>query len=301
MRKHLIVLCGPTGIGKTKISIEIARSLNCEIISADSRQLYKEMMIGTALPDPEELNLVQHYFVRSHSIHQNYNASMFEEEIITFLRSYFKDHTYILMVGGSGLYIDAVCHGIDELPAILPAIRSKWKQEYEKNGLPFLAEKVKSIDPDYFAIVDRNNPKRLLKALEVYEMTGKPYSSFLKRTSKKREFSIIKVGLNTGRNFLYQKINKRVDEMMQRGLLEEAKELFPHKHLTPLKTVGYKELFAYFEGLLSLEEAVEQIKNHSRSYARRQLTWFRKDKEITWFEPDEKDKIISFIHSKIKK
>lgn len=301
MQKHLIVICGPTGVGKTRMAIEVAKNLNCEIISADSRQIYKEMSIGTAIPTSAELNSVRHHFIQSHSIHQYYNASMFEEEVIAFLNNYYKKHNMVVLEGGSGLYIDAVCKGIDELPAILPEIRNQWRKLYEKNGLEFLQQKVTEIDPVYFEKVDKHNPKRLLKAIEVYEITGKPYSSFLNRVKKARSFTPCKAGLNTDRKILYQRINRRVDEMIENGLLEEAKQLYRYKQLTPLKTVGYKELFAYFEGLLTLEEAVEQIKNHSRAYARRQLTWFRKDKEITWFEPDEPDKIISFIHSKIKK
>jgi tRNA dimethylallyltransferase len=300
MQKHLIVLCGPTGIGKTKVAIEVSNNLDCEIISADSRQVFKEMHIGTAVPSTEELNSVKHHFIQSHSIHQYYNASMYEEEVIAFLSNYFEHNNMALLVGGSGLYIDAICKGIDELPTILPEIRDKWKQLHEEKGLEFIQEKVKTTDPDYYDVVDKKNPKRLLKAIEVYEMTGKPYSSFLLKEKKRRPFSICKIGLNTERKLLYEKINQRVDAMMQTGLLEEARILHPFKQLTPLKTVGYKELFAHFEGQLTLEEAVEQIKNHSRAYARRQLTWFRRDEEIEWFEPEDANQILSFIESNIK-
>jgi tRNA dimethylallyltransferase len=299
MQKHLIILCGPTGIGKTKVAIEVAKNLGCEIISADSRQLFKEMRIGTAVPARTELHTIQHHFIQSHSIHKYYNASMYEEEVIAFLTTYFEHHNKALLVGGSGLYIDAVCKGIDELPTILPDIREKWKKFYDEKGLEFIQEKVKEIDPDYYNVVDKKNPKRLIKAIEVNEMTGKSYSSFLTKTKKERTFCIVKIGLNTDREILYQKINRRVDVMMKKGLLKEAKKLHPFKQLTPLKTVGYKELFAHLEGQITLEEAVEQIKNHSRAYARRQLTWFRRDKEIEWFDPEEINQIISFTQSKI--
>jgi tRNA dimethylallyltransferase len=300
MQKHLIILCGPTGIGKTKVAIEVAKYLSCEIISADSRQVFKEMQIGTAVPSPTELETIRHHFIQSHSIHQYYNASMYEEEVIAFLTRYFEYNSKVLLAGGSGLYIDAVYKGIDELPTILSEIRVKWKNLYSVKGLKFIQEKVKKIDPDYFDKVDINNPKRLLKAIEVHEMTGKPYSSFLVKENKERTFHSLKIGLNTDRKFLYEKINQRVDAMMKAGLLEEARKLHPFKQLTPLKTVGYKELFAHFEGQLTLEEAVTQIKNHSRAYARRQLTWFRRDNNIEWFEPEDIHQIISFIESKIK-
>lgn len=299
MQKHLIILCGPTGIGKTKVAIEVAKNLGCEIISADSRQVFKEMQIGTAVPSPTELHTIQHHFIQSHSIHKYYNASMYEEEVIAFLTSYFEHHNTALLVGGSGLYIDAVCKGIDELPTILPDIREKWKKSYDEKGLEYIQGKVKEIDPGYYNAVDKKNPKRLIKAIEVHEMTGKPYSSFLTKEKKVRSFSTCKIGLNTDREILYERINRRVDVMMKKGLLKEAQKLHPFKQLTPLKTVGYQELFAHLEGQITLEEAVEQIKNHSRAYARRQLTWFRRDKEIEWFDPEEINQIISFIQSKI--
>jgi tRNA dimethylallyltransferase len=295
MQKLLVVICGPTGIGKTRVAIDVAKHFNSEIISADSRQVYKEMSIGTAVPSPDELNMVHHHFIHSHSIHQYYNASMFELEVLHFLEYYYQGHNQALMVGGSGLYIDAVCKGIDYLPAILPEVREKWKSIYNTQGIDFLQKKVEEVDPDYFQQVDKNNPKRLLKALEVYEMTGRAYSSFLTKSQKKRFFKTCKIGLNTDRETLYRAINKRVDGMMHAGLVDEANQLFEYRQLTQLKTVGYKELFAHFEGTLSLEEAVEQIKNHTRAYARRQLTWFRNDEEITWFEPDDTEKILRFI------
>lgn len=299
MHKHLIVICGPTGIGKTRVAIEVAGNLGCEIISADSRQIYKEMRLGTAVPSMKELKTIRHHFIQSHSIHRYYNASLFEQEVVDFLKKYYETHNTAVMAGGSGLYIDAVCTGIDELPTVMPAVREKWKKLYDEEGLDFLQRKVKEIDPAYYEKVDRNNPKRLLKAIEVNEMTGESYSSFLTSSKKKRSFTTCKIGLDTDRKELYEKINQRVDDMMANGLLEEAKTLHPFKHLTPLKTVGYKELFAYLEGQLPLNEAVAKIKNHTRAYARRQLTWFRRDKQVAWFEPDEIDRITSYIKLKI--
>lgn len=295
MQKSLIVLCGPTGIGKSKIAVEICKSLNCEIISADSRQLFKEMTIGTAIPSVSDLKAIPHHFIHSHSIHNYYNASLFEQEVLDFLNEYYHDKYTCLMVGGSGLYINAVCEGIDELPTIETGVRNKWQNIYIENGIKYLQEHLKNIDSSYYAKVDKANPKRLLKAIEIFEMTGKPYSSFLEKEKKPRQFDILKIGLNTERDKLYRMVNQRVDEMMENGLLDEAMSLHAFKELTPLKTVGYRELFEYFEGRTSLEEAVEQIKNHSRAYARRQLTWFRRDKDITWFKPDEPGYIISFI------
>jgi len=299
MEKFLIVICGPTGIGKTKIAIEIAKYLNCEIISADSRQVFKEMHIGTAIPSESELKSVPHHFIQSHSIHECFNASMFEQEVLGFLENYFAKNNVCLMVGGSGLYINAVCEGIDELPSIDINIRKKWQNLFEEKGLRSLQTHLQKIDPLYFEKVDKENPKRLLKAIEIFEMTGKPYSSFLEKEKKLRPFQILKLGLNTDRSRLYDKINERVDQMMNNGLLDEALSLHPYKNLTPLNTVGYKELFNSFEGKISTDEAQEQIKNHSRAYARRQLTWFRHDKSITWFEPKDIQTIKEFIRKSI--
>jgi tRNA dimethylallyltransferase len=294
-RKRLIVLCGPTGIGKTKIAVELAKSLACDIISADSRQLYKEMRIGTAVPSEKELLEVTHHFIQSHSIHDYYNASMFEMEVLNFLQHYFTRKNTIILSGGSGLYIKAVCEGIDELPAIDLNVRKKWQYLHSQKGLEYLQSFLKKNDPSYFQDVDKDNPKRLLKAIEIIEMTGKTYSSFLKKVKVPRPFQIVKIGLNTDRTILYNKINERVDRMMKEGLLEEAHSLYIYKNLTPLNTVGYKELFAYFDGRLSLEETTGQIKNHSRAYARRQLTWFRRDSTISWFEPEDLSGIKKYI------
>jgi tRNA dimethylallyltransferase len=292
---HLIVLCGPTGIGKTGVAISIAQHIHCDILSADSRQLFREMSIGTAVPSDQELQQVPHHFIRSHSIHQYFNASMYEQEVLDFLRTYFSSNNTIVMAGGSGLYIDAVCRGIDDLPTIRTEIRTKWRNIFETQGIGFLQSKVSEVDPEYYKQVDRQNHKRLLKAVEVYEQTGKPYSGFLKRSAKPRPFKIYKIGLNCSRKQLYSQINQRVDQMIEKGLLDEARALYDYRNLTPLKTVGYRELFEHFDGRLSRKEATEQIKNHTRAYARRQLTWFRRDKEIIWFEPEQLQEIIRHI------
>ena len=295
MQKYLVVICGPTGIGKTAVSVEVAKYFKTIIISADSRQIYKELSIGTALPSTEDLQAIKHLFVQTRSIHDYYNASMFEFDVIEALADNFNFHDIIIMTGGSGLYIDAVCKGIDDLPAIDPEARKKWTDKYNEGGLEFLQKMVKEIDPEYFKTMDSNNPKRLLKTIEVYEASGKPYSAFLTHEKKQRPFAVLKIGLNTLREELYIQINNRVDGMMEKGLLEEAEELYPYRHLTQLNTVGYKELFEHFDGKLSLDEAVEQIKNHSRAYARRQITWFNKDKSVQWFKPDETGHIIDHI------
>jgi tRNA dimethylallyltransferase len=299
LTKHLIVLCGPTGIGKSSVAINLAKDLKCDIISADSRQLFNEMSIGTAVPSKKELLTIPHHFIRSHSIHQYYNASIFEVEVLYFLDKYYKKNNTIIMVGGSGLYINAVCKGIDDLPTIDQKIREKWAIYFKEKGIDFLRQKVQEIDPEYLSETDQNNPKRLLKAIEVYEMTGKPYSSFLRYETKSRPFNIVKIGLNTQRERLYEQINQRVERMISDGLIEEAKTLIRYRHLTPLNTVGYKELFAFFDGEMTLEAAIEKIKDHTRAYARRQLTWFHRDKEIHWFEPENMPAIKSYIETSI--
>jgi tRNA dimethylallyltransferase len=300
MQPHLIVICGPTGIGKTPVAIEIASYFKTVIVSADSRQVFREMKIGTAAPTDNELSRVKHYFVQSRSIHEPYNASIYEKEVTLFLNEYFKDNSLVIMAGGSGMYIDAVCNGIDDLPNIEKHIRNKWLKITEEQGIGALQSKVQEIDPEYFDIVDKNNPKRLQKAIEVFEMTGKPYSSFLTNEKKERPFHVIKIALNTNREELYRRINQRVDKMIEHGLIDEAKTLYPYKNLLPLKTVGYSELFDYFDGNMTMEEAITKIKDHSRAYARRQITWFRRDKDTTWFEPSDINGIIHYIENEIK-
>lgn len=297
-KNTLIVIVGPTGIGKTNLGIYLAQKLDTEIISADSRQFYKELKIGTAVPTDDELKLVKHHFIANKSIHDYYNASSFEFEVIDLLATLFKEKKQIILLGGSGMYIDAVCRGIDDLPEIDMKIRNKLINKYEKEGIESLRFELKRLDPEYYAIADLKNHKRLLKALEISMMTGQPYSVFRKKITKKRDFSTIKIGLNMGRDALYQGINQRVDKMIGEGLVEEAREFHRYKSLNSLNTVGYKELFPYFENEYPLERAIELIKRNSRRYAKRQLSWFNRDKEINWFKPDEKEKIFNFVIEK---
>jgi len=298
-QKHLIVLTGPTGIGKTKTAIEIARRFSTEIVSADSRQMFRELKTGTAVPTKAELEAVKHHFIHSHSIFDNYSASCFETEALKLIEHLFQSYDNLLMAGGSMLYIDAVCKGIDQMPDADPELREKLKAQLKTEGLENLRRQLKKVDPDYYSKVDLKNPARIIHALEISLMTGKPYSSFLTTPNKKRPFSIIKIGLNCDRQELHRRINARVDKMIADGLVDEARELYKFKHLNALNTVGYRELFAHFDGEISKEKAVELIKRNSRRYARKQLTWFRKDDEITWFVPGQTNEIIEFIENKI--
>jgi len=300
MDKTLIVILGPTGIGKTALSLKIALKYNTEIISADSRQIFKELHIGTATPDSQQLHTVNHNFIQSHSIHDYYNASKYEIEVIDKLKQLFKIYNEVVMTGGSMLYIDAVCNGIDDLPPIDQKIRNEVIQRFEKEGLDSLRLELKKIDPVYYAKADLKNHKKIIHALEIFYMSGKKYSSFMTKIKKQRDFNIIKIGLNTDRAILHERINKRVDQMIADGLLDEARSVYQYKHLTTMNTVGYRELFDYFDNKTTLEKAVELIKRNSRRYARRQLTWFNKDKSITWFEPNEEDKIIEFVDNRLK-
>jgi tRNA dimethylallyltransferase len=300
MSKTLIIVLGPTAIGKSALSIQIAQHFNTEIISADSRQIYKELQIGTAVPSSQELHTVKHHLIQNHSIHDYYNASHFENEALEIINTIFSDKDKLVMVGGSMLYIDVACNGIDDLPTIDQEIRSKIIQRFEMNGLDSLRMELKKIDPEYYQLVDLKNHKRIMHALEIYYTTGRKYSSFRSNTKKKREFEIIKIGLNTARETVHSRINKRVDQMIDRGLIDEALSIYANKNLNSLNTVGYKELFDYFDNKLSKEEAIELIKRNTRRYARRQLTWFNKDKEINWFDINELDEIIPFIENKLK-
>ncbi len=286
---------GPTGVGKTDLSIEIASMLKSVIISADSRQIYKELSIGTAVPTPLQLAAAKHYCIQHTSIHQYYNASMFEFEVLDLLNELYKTLDTVVMTGGSMLYIDAVCKGIDDLPTIDMNIREKWLNVWHEKGLEYLQNEVKKIDPIFFEQTDIQNPKRMLKALEVFDMTGKPYSEFRTGTSKERNFEIVKLGLNRERDELYQRINQRVDLMMAQGLLNEVKPLLPFRHYNSLNTVGYKELFDFLEDKISLETAVELIKRDSRRYAKRQLSWFNRDADIRWFHPNDLHSIMETI------
>ncbi len=297
--KTLIVIVGPTGIGKTDLSIFLAQKLATEIISADSRQFFRELKIGTAVPDDEQLQAVKHHFIGNKSINDYYNASSFEFEVIDLLKKLFEVKNQVIMVGGSGMYVDAVCKGIDDLPEIDMEIRRQLIKKFETEGVESLRFELKRLDPDYYAVADLKNPKRLLKALEITLQTGQPYSTFRTQSIKKRDFKILKIGLNIEREKLYERIEERVDKMIENGLVDEAQLFLPFKHLNSLNTIGYKELFPYLEGAYPLERAVELIKRNSRRYAKRQLSWFNRDKEINWFRPDEGEKILEFINSYI--
>ena len=294
-QKHLVIIVGPTAVGKTPVAIALAKHFNTEIISADSRQIYREMKIGTAIPSAQQLAAVRHYFIGNRSVQEYYNASIFENEVIELLNRLFSQHDIVIMTGGSGMYVDAVCSGIDDFPTVNAVVRENLKSTFMQKGIEWLRSQVKESDPVYYAQVDIDNPKRLLKALEIITMTGLPYSSFLTKQKKERDFGIIQIGLTIERKILYSNINRRVDNMIRDGLVEEVKQLFPFRKLNALDTVGYKEIFDHLEGKITLEKAVDLIKRHSRQYARRQLTWFRKNKDIRWFEPDEQSAIISYI------
>ena len=289
------MLLGPTGVGKTEFSISIAELFQTEIISCDSRQLYREMSIGTAVPEKELLHQIPHHFIQSHSITDRYNAARFETDVLELLKKLFNKHPVILMTGGSMLYIDAVCKGIDDLPDIDPELRSTLVKRMKEEGIENLRAELKLLDPEYYREVDLQNPARIIHALEIYYMTGKTFSSQRTRTSKERNFRILKIGLNRDRTELYDRINRRVDAMMLAGLEKEAKHLFPYRELHNVHTVGYRELFDYFEGLCTREEAVDKIKANSRKYARKQLTWFRKDPDIKWFHLNQAAEILEFL------
>jgi tRNA dimethylallyltransferase len=291
----LIVITGPTGIGKTNLSISLAQHLDTEIISADSRQFYKELKIGTAMPEEIQLSKVKHHFIGHLSIHDYYNASQFEFEVIDLLENLFKRKSKVLLVGGSGMYIDAVCRGIDDLPEIDKEIRAELQNKFEKEGIESLRFELRRLDPEYYNIVDLKNPKRILKGLEICLMTGKTYTSFRKSIIKQRDFKMIKVGLTMDREKLYRRIDERVDKMIGEGLVDEAREFYLHRNLNALKTVGYKELFEHFDGNYDLNRAIELIKRNSRHYAKRQLSWFGRDKEIRWFDPTEEKEIMNYI------
>ncbi|MBU1011520.1 MAG: tRNA (adenosine(37)-N6)-dimethylallyltransferase MiaA [Bacteroidetes bacterium] len=290
--KKLIVIAGPTAVGKTDFAIQLAKYLKTEIISADSRQIYKELSIGTAKPNAEQLKEVKHHFVGNISIHDYYNAARFELEVINLLSSLFKNHDYLVMVGGSGLYIDTVCNGIDDLPDVDEELRKELNLLYKKEGIDSIRNKLKELDPEFYKIIDQSNPKRIIRALEVCMATGIKYSEQRTNNKKNREFEIIKIALNLDRNILYDKVNLRVDQMINEGLVDEAKNLYQYRNLNALNTVGYKELFDYFSGSIGLEKAIENIKTSSRRYAKRQLTWFRKDPSYQWFHPSEFEKVI---------
>lgn len=290
--KHLIVLAGPTASGKTATAIKLAKALDAEIISADSRQFYKELSIGTAAPTAEELSQVKHHFVHNLSIEDKYDVADYERDVLDFLKQYFNTKNVAIMTGGSGLFIDAVCNGLDSMPDISEEVRNRVSKMLEADGIEGLQREVERVDNDYFQVVDKQNPRRLQRALEVYYQTGKPYSTFRQRNVAKRDFEITKLAILWDRDKLIERINQRVDMMMQQGLLDEVKSVYQKRHLNSLNTVGYKELFDYLDGKCTLEQAVEQIKINTRQYAKRQMTWLRKNGDYQWFTIDEVDKII---------
>ena len=294
--KTLIVIAGPTASGKTAFAIKLAKALHTVILSADSRQFYKEMSIGTAAPTEEELSQVKHYFVHHISIEDKYDVADYERDVLQLLDELFKTHDAVIMTGGSGLFIDAVCNGIDAMPDVEPEIREKVQKLYDEGGLKTLQNEVQRLDPEYFALVDQQNPRRLQRALEVCYQTGQPFSSFRSGTNVQRDFEIKKYALLWDRQTLIERIDRRVDMMMEQGLLDEAKALYPKRHLNALNTVGYKEFFSYFDGQCTLAEAVEQIKIHTRQYAKRQMTWLRKDKSYQWTTTEEVDKVLATLH-----
>jgi tRNA dimethylallyltransferase len=299
-KKILIVIVGPTGIGKTNLSIALAKHYNTEIISSDSRQIYKELSIGTATPEPHQLNTVNHCLIHSLSIHDYYNASMFEQDALIHLKKIYKHNQIAILVGGSMLYVDTLCRGIDNLPTTPKSIREQIQQRLSEMGLDALKAELQHIDPDYCETADLKNPKRITRALEVFYTTGEPVSKFRTNTKQERDFEVIKIGLDAPRNLLYERINQRVDLMIELGLEEEARGVYPFKHLNALNTVGYKELFEYFDGEISRNEAIEKIKSNTRNYARKQLTWFRKDTEIQWFTINQENEIMNWIENQIQ-
>ena len=293
--KTLIVITGPTAVGKTALTIRLAKHYHIPIINADSRQIYRELRIGTAAPTEEQLKEVQHYFVGNKSIDDYYNASMYEQEVTVLLDKLFEEQPMQVLSGGSMMYIDAVCNGIDDIPTIRDDIRTEMKRRFEEEGLEALCEDLKRLDPEHYAIVDRQNYRRVIHALEICYQTGQTYTSFRKQEKKQRPFHIVKIGLNREREELYQRINQRCDQMMEEGLLKEAETMYPKRHLNALNTVGYKELFDYFENRWSLDEAVERMKGNTRRYAREQLTWFKRDESVCWFHPQDEEQILNYI------
>ena len=295
--RTLIVIVGPTGVGKTETCLRLAEHFQIPIINADSRQLFSEIPIGTAAPTQEQMARVKHYLVGTLGLDDYYSASKFEEDVLCLLDQLFAASPMALLAGGSMMYIDAVCNGIDDIPTIDEHTRSNMKRRLAEEGLPALVDELKQLDPDHWAIVDKHNPRRVVHALEICHMTGKTYTSFRKSQKKERPFNIVKIGLNRPREELYERINRRVDQMMADGLLEEARSVYPKRHLNALNTVGYKELFNYIDGIWTLDEAVERIKGNTRRYCRKQLTWLKRDADIRWFHPDNIEEIIKYIES----
>ncbi len=299
IKKTLLVIVGPTAVGKTDFSIALAKRYKTAILSADSRQFFREMNIGTAKPRASELREVKHYFINNLSIRDSYNIADFEKEAIDLVTSYFLKNDVLILTGGSGLYVKAVCEGIDNIPGVDPEIRISLNNLLQEKGLGMLVEKLKEHDPEYFQKVDLNNPQRVIRALEVCLGTGKPYSGFLKGRKQDRTFQTIKIGLNLSRELLYDRINTRMDQMISDGLFEEARGLYPFKEVNALQTVGYKEIFDYMDGKYDRSEAIRLLKRNSRRYAKRQLTWFTRDPDIKWFSPSEQDEVVEYLSSKM--
>lgn len=294
MINNLIVLLGPTGVGKTDIAVDLAQIFKCEIISADSRQFYRELRTGTAVPSDEQLGSVSHHFIRFLSIDSYYSSSLFERDVMNILPGLFRKKNIVIMAGGSGMYIDAVCHGTDDIPDVEQEIRIKYNSMYLESGIEGLRRALKLLDPEHYNKVDLKNHKRIIRALEICESTGRPYSSFLLKKRRERDFRIIKIGIKREREELYNRINHRVDKMISEGLENEARELYKYKNLNALNTVGYREFFDFFEGSITKEKAIDLIKRNSRRYAKRQMTWWAKDKEIHWFQAENTDEIHIF-------
>lgn len=295
MKPLLIVLIGPTGVGKTDLSIRIAENLEIPIISSDSRQLYADIPIGTAAPTPSQLARVKHYFIGTLKLTDYYSAAQYEQDVLTLLNTLFKEKNIALITGGSMMYIDAVCKGIDDIPTITDETRQQVLEHYQKDGLNALQNELKDLDPEYYNIVDQQNQKRIIHALEIIRQTGKTYTSLRTRTLKARPFDILKIGLSRPRPELFERINERVDQMMSQGLMDEVKKVYPLRELNSLNTVGYKELFNVLNGEWSLEMATERIKKNTRVYAKKQMTWFKRDAEIHWFHPDEEEAVMQLI------
>ncbi|MEZ5001974.1 MAG: tRNA (adenosine(37)-N6)-dimethylallyltransferase MiaA [Chitinophagales bacterium] len=293
--KTLIIVCGPTAVGKTKVALQLAQHFKTDIISVDSRQIYKELSIGTAKPDIEELALIQHHFINHISIHDDFSAGQYEVEVIALLGQLFEQNDVVIAAGGTGLYIKAITDGFDDIPAVNSSVRAQIINEYEQFGLAHLQREVKIADPEAYEKMDTENPQRLMRVLEVNRGSGQKVSSLQKHQKKDRNFRVIKIGINLPREMLYEQINGRVDLMMENGLLEEAKQFFDFRHLNALQTVGYNELYQYLNKEISLEEAIDLIKRNSRRYAKRQLTWLRKQEDIQWFAPQEGSRIIEYL------
>jgi tRNA dimethylallyltransferase len=298
MSNFLIVLLGPTGVGKTDLAVDLAEKLECDIISADSRQFFREMAIGTAIPSADQLKRIKHHFIRFLSVNDYYSTSRYERDVLAILPELFRKNRYVILTGGSALYIDAICHGMDDIPDVDPEVREKYINMYRAEGVEGLRAALRIADPEHYARVDLRNHKRIIRALEICETTGRPYSSYLKRRKAERDFIIVKIGIKREREELYRRINARVDEMIHSGLEREASALYKYRHLNALNTVGYKELFEYFDGSVTREKAIELIKRNSRRYAKRQMTWWSRDNEISWFGPGQLRDILSFIRQR---